>query len=701
VPTVSLPSLQHPFLTNTLNSKHIAHSPNFGSQSDQFQGAGLANLSESSLKQTAEELHPATPLPSVTGLTQVVEKLEPLQNSHTVKYAVIDSKGQVSSPYPQAKALLKPFFSEGQHHPKKPLLVLLNANGKGVEERLEQLKKPDGKGLTIATHDPGKGIEIDRSFMLADTVANLIEGRPESVSKPVQNLLPEFFTTGKSPDKTKLAQFYKVSVPGHPDISNAINAHAETQKVKRQLLGLELLKKVYAEGELEVASVLVSAGAGAIGEPLIGKLFPGGGATASNMRTGLMSFLDIMGNVLSTFGMAKDKLAEQGKSFSLSDKTAQHLLKSGLVGGGAGGVLLGVPMNYPAGVILSDPHASVAARATIGGLSAAGSAVAIPKEVAETKAHYQAAIEQLIKQGKIQYPGHVKSESGQKAFVSRLANQEMNLRLNTAASIKATSPLPLVGTGFVTLMGEKLGIPRHVVQTAFMATAPVMHNVLRLGFAVNEKYRVIPKRIKTLEALVYDADQKKMSSEERREKIGTAFLPNKANRLTNAIGNKAIAYGAALGMLGVEIAYLRSEKQRTSKAGKVGKTTFSTPETVQDKTIDPFMAAEVKMPKLQATVSSPSLALPSGASQTLAGQQALSQPAVAVMPSGVQPPQNSSGFAMPVTGHLDNTNRMPTTGSASPFGLTTSPGPMYQSSASHQPFPLVHQPLPVLMAQAR
>lgn len=482
-----------------------------------------------------------------------------------------NDKVKIQTASRDARLLLTQFFKENPDKtPRQETTVTLSLPNAGtVNQTLSLLKKPGNLG--VYHKDPKTGVENYNS-VLSPVLASLIEGNAQDIPQKVKNILPGLFRNEDSLEETSknkadLTNYYRVFSPEQPELAAAINGSDAAMKTKRQLLGLSLYKKAY-QGDIEWKSVAVSAALGAAGEPFINSLFPGGGETASKIRTGFMSFLDIMGNVLSTFGMAGEKLDEMNKKFSLSDPTASHLLKSGLISGGIGGLGLGVPMNYPAGAILSEDNASVFSRAAIGGMSAAGSAVAIPQEVHETQKEFQTAIKQLIQDGWLKYPGIAKTKQEKDQFIQRLANQEMNLRLNTAASIKATNPMPLVGTGFATLFLEKLGVPRSVVQTLFMATAPVMHNVLRLGYAVREKSTVIPKRMAELESMVYDPKAAKLSEQQRQQKIDDALLSNKDNTLTNRIGNRLVSYGAAVGMLGLELALLFSQRGKLNALAK-------------------------------------------------------------------------------------------------------------------------------------
>jgi hypothetical protein len=192
-------------------------------------------------------------------------------------------------------------------------------------------------------------------------------------------------------------------------------------------------------------------------------------------------------------------------------------VKTGVLGG-----MIGVLYNIPAGTILSMPQASLMERVIIGGTGGQGSAIAIPTTIMESKKSFIESIKTLAAAGKIIIPSHLSATEKEK-FIERMAYKELNLRIGMASSIKAANPVPLVGFGSVLLAGEKLGIPRPYLQTAYMALAPVMHNFLRLVFTGVEKFFVIPPRMRKLEKLVRQSQGKPFEDKQQKE-MDKAFL---------------------------------------------------------------------------------------------------------------------------------------------------------------------------------
>jgi hypothetical protein len=222
-------------------------------------------------------------------------------------------------------------------------------------------------------------------------------------------------------------------------------------------------------------------------------------------------------------------------------------IKQGVKVGFLGG-LLGIFYNVPAGSILSMPNADVLSRSIVGGIGAAGSAVAIPPVIKESQRSFEASVEALVQKGKIRLSKEAQTDSkARRKEIERIALKEMNARIGMASSIKATHPLPLAGTGAVILAAEKLGIPRPYVQTAYMALAPVMHNFLRLIYTGREKFWTIPQRMKKLEKLVYSSQNQPLS-EQQAQRMDQAFLSRSDTWMSKGLTNSftAILTGSVL-----------------------------------------------------------------------------------------------------------------------------------------------------------
>jgi hypothetical protein len=279
-----------------------------------------------------------------------------------------------------------------------------------------------------------------------------------------------------------------------------------------------------------------------------------------------------MGNILSVMGVVNENLKARNKKLSIETvfgpkeqrKFFKNILnpkgdagpdiKQGIKAGVLGG-MIGVLFNIPAGTILSMPEASILSRSVIGGIGAAGSAVAIPPVMRSTKVSFEKSIRALETQGKIHIPKAIKEDPTRKRqYIEKMALKELNARIGMASSIKATHPIPLAGTGGLILAGEKLGIPREYVQTAYMALAPVMHNFLRLIYTGVEKYWTIPQRMKKLQKLVYET-QDRPFNQSQLKKLDNTFLGKSDRILSQGLSNMGYVLTAGGILLGAEVLY--------------------------------------------------------------------------------------------------------------------------------------------------
>jgi len=223
------------------------------------------------------------------------------------------------------------------------------------------------------------------------------------------------------------------------------------------------------------------------------------------------------------------------------------------------------------GMLLSQPNGDILSRAVVGGLSSTGSAVAIPKVIKDSQKAFTENIKTLIADGKILMPNPDDKNDAAKVqtFAEKMARKEMNTRIGYATSIKATHPVPLVGLGAIILGAEKLGIPRQYVQTAYMSLAPVMHNFIRLLYTGLEKYYTIPHRMKKLEKIVLEGDQK--SDEQKQKALDKAMLDG--TWMTKLLTNTTGVIFAGVTLLAAELlvfnqAYRRNKTDLESNSSK-------------------------------------------------------------------------------------------------------------------------------------
>lgn len=507
-------------------------------------------------------------------------KALPLPKGYNIQYGVIHPDGKVDSPYPEIKLLAEATWKALPHKPDKPQPLILTVQTPETSVLLEKYIK-DSLKKTFAHEYMDSGTRVKhRNVILSDLIEKLISGQATA-----DNVPQEIFSglRGDNARQNPLGSLYQLTIPGNNPLTGQLGRSA-AWPVRQKLLGLDLARKVYAESqEVEWESIALSLVLGVAGEPTINHIFPGGGPVASTIRTTLMSGIDILGNILSVAGVAKENLKERGQSLSFKTvygpgKTvfdiaknpwdmkgeAGPLIQQGIKAGGLGG-LLGILFNVPAGTILSMPQADIAARSVIGGIGAAGSAVAIPTVIRDTKASYEHSIRALVKEGKIRLSGNIDADSPQgRKFIERMALKELNARIGIASSIKATNPVVLAGTGTIILAGEALGIPREYVQTAYMALAPVMHNFLRLMFTGVEKLWTIPRRMTQLQKLVRESENAPFN-ERQTQLLDKALLSGMDERLGRGVSSMATALLTGSVLLGAEVLYFL-QAFRKSKA---------------------------------------------------------------------------------------------------------------------------------------
>jgi hypothetical protein len=509
-----------------------------------------------------------------------------LPEGYRLQYGVIFPDGKIKSPYPEAQSLLQgalhdPALRSGLSGPTPILLKIASPTTEQAFTRtIKNVLRSTNRGLAH-TYTSKNGVE-NHNVILTDLIENLVSGNRQLMSKAVQeNVLPALLGTDR--EDNPLRGKYQAIIPGNQALSQQLNRNQAFQNAREKRMGLDLAQKVYSEGQkVESTSVILSLIIGGLSEPTINHFFHDGGPIASIARTTILSGVDILGNILSVMGMVSDRL--ESRELKLSLKTVfgkngiKDILKNPKMEGAAGpdikqgikvgmqGGILGVLTNIPAATIMSLNNADLLSRSVIGGIGAASSGVAIPFEVRDSKESLVHSIEELVKQGMIKLPDHLKSEE-KKKYIERLAFKEMNSRLGYASSIKAMNPVPLIGTGTAILGSEKLGIPREYAQTAYMGLAPVMHNFLRLVYAGWEKKHVIPRRLNKMEQLV-NASPDKPFTEKQRKELDNAFLSGFDSTLDKCLTSTVPLLTTAGAVFGTEFLYF-AHTWRKSKQDKV------------------------------------------------------------------------------------------------------------------------------------
>jgi hypothetical protein len=523
-------------------------------------------------------------------LLQAIQKGRklPLPKGYRFEYAVIHPNGQVESPYRRAKALVQAATLQPGKLPDQPQPVLVTVQTPKTKEAMEKfIEQVLKKEFSHSHKNPKSGITAN-NVVLSDLIEKLISGHTDTglTDKAREIVLAPL--NGKTDGYERLDEMYRVHAPGNPELTRTLNRNTA---LRQKLIGLDLAHKVYADSQdVEWQSIALSLALGATGEPLINHMFKDGGPAASAARTGLISGLDITGNVLSVFGVVNENLKDRQKKLSFSTlygpKEKRNLpkelfnpqgeagpdIKQGIKVGVLGG-MLGVLFNIPAGSILSMPEADIASRSVVGGLSGIGSAVAIPTVIKEATESFKVSIRALIDKDLITLPDSVKNDPAKtEQYIQRLALKELNARIGIASSIKATHPVPLAGLGGVILAAEKLGIPRPYVQTAYMAVAPVMHNFIRLGTTGTEKFWTIPQRMNTLEKLVLASETEKDGkfNATHLERMDKAFLSHQDHWLSQGLNNTSQVALTAGVLLAAEVLYFAHafQKDKQAKAEK-------------------------------------------------------------------------------------------------------------------------------------
>lgn len=562
----------------------------------QFSGKGG---DETLLKQALKSpnLKNISGLPNLNTIEQAINKGQPIpldggkSGTRQILYGVIkpgaNGKPEIKTNFDIANQLISPGLSSIQNLPAEgQAFFVLADKGEKTNAALKQIVSdviPAHLQTTITTTDK-KGVKTEEKgqVIYSDLLEKLCNGQNHLLSDRLRNdielaMKGESVTPlgqNKTLDFSDMGNFYKVLTPGNASLQAKLNAKGDAFRSK--LLGLELARKIYSEGqEVEWQSVAFSLALGGVGEPGINALFHEGGTTATIARTALMSGIDITGNVLSVMGMIKEKHKSlstetiwgpkgQRKFFNPAGKAGPDV-KDGVKHGLVYGLTIGAPFNAPAGAVLSIPNADVLSRSVIGGLSGIGSAVAIPPAVKKDLNTFTESIKKLEKKGAIKKPDNVKTDAETDKWARQMALKEMNTRLGYASSIKATHPLPLIGAGAAILGAEKLGIPREYVQTAFMGLAPVMNNALRLVFAGAEKLFTIPQRMKTLESVVMNDDPKKAKENEKKLNdalYGSGTFGSWSSWYTDKLTNTTLIAGIAAVLFAAEVAYFFQTKKK-------------------------------------------------------------------------------------------------------------------------------------------
>lgn len=292
------------------------------------------------------------------------------------------------------------------------------------------------------------------------------------------------------------------------------------EPLKTRLAAIETARMQYTE-RVDVKEVLSSLTKGALvgglGETIIHTTIHDGGVTAGAMRSGLLVMVDAIDNVYGEMGVLHSDLEANGLKMSketiFGTSSWWQIIKNKFKMSGPGGIFAkravtsaakgaatGALIAAPVGFTLSDPTASAATRALVGGPGTLGTATAIPFNIRATLPQVHYTIMHLVNEGKITVPDEIKQDPAKlKKYVRSMAEQELLSRLGFNASMKAFSLVPLSG-GILAL--EAVGVPREALQIIFMGVAPAMENVMRLGLTLKQLKFNNPRNMAKAETMV-------------------------------------------------------------------------------------------------------------------------------------------------------------------------------------------------------
>lgn len=347
-----------------------------------------------------------------------------------------------------------------------------------------------------------------------------------------------------SSDLGKLSLF-DLRAPGKQELEAALKQ--QYQPLKERLSALEAATMQYSDRAnlLEgVISMSLGAMIGGGGEYWIHHNMTGGGMEAAAARTLTLVAVDMVDGVLGEMQVLESDLTNSGMDLNYqslygsggmfgpnTDGSRKNLLqllsapfrpqgKAALfvkraIQSAVKGAGLGAVLSAPAGIVLTDPTASVPLRSLSGATGTLGTATSIPFNIRATLPQVYLATLDLIREGKIHVPPEAKKdEKTLQRYALQIAEQDLLSRLGFAASMKAYSMTPLSGA---VLFSEMFGIPREVAQTVYMSIAPAMENLLRLALTVNRLKITNPRNMAKAENMILDAEGRPFNdSEEKR-----------------------------------------------------------------------------------------------------------------------------------------------------------------------------------------
>jgi hypothetical protein len=308
--------------------------------------------------------------------------------------------------------------------------------------------------------------------------------------------------------------------------------------LKQRLSAIESATMQYSD-QVHLKEVLLSMMAGAsvgvTGELATQHFLEGHGPAAAAARTGTLVLVDMVDGFLGEMGVLQGDLQASGLSLNRdaiygknqdgSKKSMWQILKNPFKWDGPAklflkrasnsavkGALLGSVLSAPAGIVLSDPTATLASRSLVGGVGTLGTATSIPFNIRATLPQVYLATMTLIEQGKIPVPAEIKKDEKQlRKYAMRIAEQDLLSRLGFAASMKAYTLTPLSG---LILFSETFGVPREVAQTIYMGLAPAMENLVRLMLTVGRLKMTNPANMARAERLVLDSADRTFTPKE-------------------------------------------------------------------------------------------------------------------------------------------------------------------------------------------
>ncbi len=489
---------------------------------------------------------------------QVLASGKALKLKQPVLYGFVQPNGTVLSPDEEFKQIVAYLLkSKGVAIPAEGISLVIDkgaAQHHGHDDDkdpTQQFLKAIGQYYTAELKDEKNPQEKSTKTVLWPALHSMISG----------DALPQGLTASIPGFDKKLADLplYQIKSASHPETAKALNDQFANSTLRRRLIGLELADKHYME--TETSEIMMAVGAavaiGLIGETAIEHMKLGNGPFAGLARTGLIGLVDLVDNVLGLTSFVQNSFKEQGiktspfKPESYKNEAAKRIgvsaIKDALVG-----TAMGTFLAVAVGDVLSGDH-PVLARTIIGGGGAIGTSLSKARMVQSSIPQFEKGIQTLILEGKIpmakgttlaDYQGDKLSNKQARNYVRDLAMKEFLASPGNSMPNRGFSIAWLASGAILAL--EKLGVPRNVVQKAYMMLSPGMENMITLAF-IMRNLKHMKKQMHELRGQVLAKGDSPFTSDERKNNIDKRFIDGWSKRVADFMLNAA--FNVALGAL--------------------------------------------------------------------------------------------------------------------------------------------------------